>query len=145
MTPLQASNLQKVHNHQNYFIKLLEMLSSFDIWYSNTKYNPYNIYQTCALDQTPLKFEAWLLSFSLCLYKWCHSESLYLPWCFFYPQYLSRLSKVKMFTFNTRGWDLIVLFQELKQVVLHESYSKVPLIKWHDMTILSNLVCVYLV
>jgi len=26
MTPLQATNLEKVHNHQNNFIKLLEIL-----------------------------------------------------------------------------------------------------------------------
>ena len=39
----------------------------------------------------------------------------------------------------------MVLFQELKQVVLHEGCNKVPPIKWHCMTILWNLVYTYLV
>lgn len=40
--------------------------------------------------------------------------------------------------FNTRRWDLIVLFQELQQLVHYQSCTKVPPIKWRHMTILWN-------
>ena len=60
-------------------------------------------------------------------------------------QLSSKISLFGLLSVNTRGWDLVVLFQELKQVVLHEGFNKVPLIKWHCMTILWNLVYTYLV
>ena len=39
------------------------------------------------------------------------------------------MKRMKTFIFNTRNWDEVVLFQELNQVVLHQNYNAVPLIK----------------
>lgn len=41
---------------------------------------------------------------------------------------------MKMAIFNTRGYDLIGLFQELKQVVVNESCNEEPL-PLHDYTL----------
>ena len=58
----------------------------------------------------------------------------------FFLSYLSTLSEKKVFTFNTGNWDLIVLFQELKQVVQDESCNEVPLIKRnHRTTVLTRV------
>ena len=58
-------------------------------------------------------------------------ESLNLPCCFFCLSYLSTLWEIKMTIFNSRRWNLFVSFQELQQVVPHESCNLVPLIKSH--------------
>ena len=45
----------------------------------------------------------------------------------FFHHTFQHCQKKKVFTFNTGKWDLIVLFQELKQVVREESCNEVPL------------------
>ena len=39
------------------------------------------------------------------------------------------MKRILTFIFNTRKWDLVVLFQELNQLVPHQNYIAVPLNK----------------